>query len=101
MSDSRPEHRHEPSPCLICGTVMDAATPTDESHKALPAKNDVSLCFVCASLAIYTGVGHEKRFPTADERAELAGNLEVQHAVQTLIDMRDKDKDWPKPPGRT
>lgn len=76
----------EPMACPHCGKVNDAQTCITEPG-ASPEKGDVSLCFTCAGVAVFTGEGMTVRLPTDEEAAEFAADGRITGA-QAMIRAR-------------
>jgi hypothetical protein len=78
--------RRAPAPCPYCGRVTDADSqfPTDED--AVPGPGDVSVCFYCAGIALYTETGFRK--PTDEERAELLDEPDVIATAAAILGYR-------------
>jgi hypothetical protein len=76
------------APCPYCGKATDADAPapgTDENVGA-PGPGDVSVCFYCAGISIFTETGLRK--PTEDERAELLDDPDVIEAAAAVLGYR-------------
>lgn len=69
--------------CPHCGAENDAFTPVTDPD-SYPEEGDVSLCFSCAELAIFTGHGLEVRLPSDAELAELNADKRITTAQTTI-----------------
>lgn len=68
----------KPSPCLHCGTMLDAATSvTDLENK--PDPGDATICFRCGHLMVFAE-DLSLRGLTAKEMYEIAGDPILIHA---------------------
>lgn len=79
-----------PMPC--CGhPVDDASIATDPAAPCAreggptPAAGDVSICFYCAAIGVYTGNGLEVRQPSALELAEFLSDPAVEKAAGDVL----------------
>ncbi len=71
--------------CHNCGTLNDDATDINNPD-ARPTEGDVSVCFYCAALALFTGDGYGTRAPTEEERlALLADPLVTETTGHVLL----------------
>jgi hypothetical protein len=62
--------------CLRCGESLDAATPILNSEHQPPSPGDVSICFKCNHIAIFTR-GGKLREPRADELRSIMADQHV------------------------
>jgi hypothetical protein len=80
--------RHEPATCPACGHPIDAAGTPEPGDDYVPAPGDVSICFGCGFVLIFTQ-NLKLRAPTPDEylsfppeqRAELES---IQHKIKAI-----------------
>ena len=78
--------RGKPVQCWACGKTTDATTAVI-GEDSVPAVGDVSICFGCGELAVFTGNGVETRQPTEAERAELLDEPDVIRARGAVLAM--------------
>jgi hypothetical protein len=95
--------RHGWLTCPACGYRVDASSfvgeEADDDHVP-PVDGDLSVCMACASVNVYAFGATCLRSPTADERAAFSAELEVNAAVQSVIEAKDRySRTWPKGPG--
>jgi hypothetical protein len=74
--------------CRDCGAVVDAATIVLEIGRLPPAAGDVSVCFYCACISVYTGDGLELLAPSEDELAKMVGDVALQRVVRAVRESR-------------
>lgn len=71
--------------CLECGEQLDAATSNNEPDaEVLPSEGDVSICFSCGNVAIFT----DKLFlrpPNNGESREIENSPEIKRAVKMIL----------------
>jgi hypothetical protein len=76
--------RGDPVSCWRCEKTTDTTTAAVGEDTA-PAPGDVSICFYCGELAVFTGRGLETRQPTDAERAEILADPGVVIARGTVL----------------
>lgn len=78
-------NRQPPSPCPVCGKVLDANTPaTDDAHEAqIPSPGDVSLCGYCGAVCTFA-LDLTLRRPTAEEMESFLADPAVREMVRRL-----------------
>lgn len=81
--DYRTYYDEQMPPCVRCGDLLDAATEA-RGERGRPVDGNVSICLNCGFVDIFTGVGLERRPPTAAEQRELVHDLDVMR-VQSLL----------------
>jgi hypothetical protein len=72
--------------CPSCGRPNSAAThyrPSDGIEP--PAEGDVSICWGCAKLAVFTGDGLNVRACTEEERAEFLADPACVEAIGAVL----------------
>jgi hypothetical protein len=74
-----------PAPCPHCGRVTDAATGAT-LDSTVPADGDVSVCFYCGAIAVFSATG--LRHPTDAERAAFLADPDVVAAVGAVLAYR-------------
>jgi hypothetical protein len=97
------QFHHALTACPSCGYEVDGATYVGDDPKYnnhAPSDGDCTVCMACGGIGIYTKGTTDIRMPTADERAILFRQRDIQRVVQGIIEMRDKTPDWPKGPRR-
>lgn len=78
MTDRRASPSKLPATCPSCGKANDCHDCTTDPG-ATPEPGDVTLCWYCGQLGIYTEAGI--RLPTDDELAELLSDQGVLDAI--------------------
>ena len=76
--------RGDPVKCWACGKSTDSTTAVI-GEDSRPDAGDVSICFGCGELAIFTGHDLETRRPTDDERAEALDEPDVIRARGAVL----------------
>lgn len=86
--------------CPACGYQVDASSTVAghgiEDGQRAPADGNMSICIACAGVSIFTDDATRLRLPTADERGKIARSPAVQAVAQSIIELRDRDGQWPK-----
>lgn len=75
--------------CLNCGVNNDDASSA-EFDDAVPVEGNVSICFSCTAIAVFTGHGLEIRAATPEEFAEIMQDAGVRAMLARLQFMK-----WP------
>jgi hypothetical protein len=83
----RTHRSDEAEACWACGRPRDAASAADpaDDESPAPGPGDVSLCFGCSEVAIFTGEGLRTREPTEAERAEVLADPGVVAARGAIL----------------
>lgn len=71
--------------CPSCGRPNPAATNVIPDDVEPPAEGDVSICWGCAKLAVFTGEGVNVRACTEEERAEFLADPGVMAAIGAVL----------------
>lgn len=72
--------------CPNCQAVNDQFTGVNTATpKVAPQKDDVSICWSCGSVNIYTGEGVEVRCPTPEEIEDLLHNPTVMGVRGSIL----------------
>jgi hypothetical protein len=66
--------------CFSCGASAEATTPLGGQARPAPAAGDISLCFECGAVALFTGRGSEIRLPLGEESRSLNADPQVRAA---------------------
>lgn len=82
-----------PQPCPYCAASLEASTNIDDHAAPIrPRPGDVTLCFVCAGLLVFTGEAMQVRLPADAELLRFQGDSRIAHArniVHEAIRRRD------------
>lgn len=84
--------------CPACGALNDAAT--NIVGDADPTNGDVSICFTCGEIAVFTGIGLDVRRPTDAERREMLAIDEVTRLRSAVLLGRHAHRHRDPRPGR-
>lgn len=68
--------RLPPTPCPICGYRLDAASSLEDAS-AVPEPGDVTVCFECTTVLMFTAFG-VLRLPTVEEAQRVYADPEVE-----------------------
>lgn len=68
-------------PYADCRRPADSITPAEADRGKLPEAGDVSVCFGCGRLALFTGRGLELRRPSAGELELMLADDEILAAI--------------------
>ena len=80
--------RRPSTACPYCSKENDAATPAGTDAEAVPGPGDVSVCFYCGGIAVFTETGLRK--PTDAERADLLEDPLVIEAAGRVLAYRSE-----------
>jgi hypothetical protein len=86
-------HRVKEHRCLRCDELLDAATPIPGSEHKRPARGDVSICWTCNHVAIFTR-DFKLREPRPDELRAILADPRVTSA-RTAWNLLHVDKKRP------
>ena len=78
----RKAYRTDPTPCLKCGSVWDAATNTDGTRN--PRPDDITICFKCAHIMAFDD-NLKFRELTPEERQEISKDTNIQILVAGIL----------------
>jgi hypothetical protein len=84
-------HRMKDHRCLRCDELLDAATAVPGSDDSRPVRGDVSICFRCNHIAVFTR-GGKLREPRPDELRAITTDGRVNRArtVLSLLHVRGR-----------
>jgi hypothetical protein len=80
------------SPCPSCGYGIDAATPATEDDNIMPETGDVSICFNCGVLLIFTSDEGALRLATQSETDEVLRDYPYMRGIAQGITRRTKSR---------
>jgi hypothetical protein len=68
--------------CPNCNKPTDAAMDATNAKSRPPEDGDVAICFYCSHVAIYDG--DKLRNPNDKEMEDIAGDIDVVHAINMI-----------------